>query len=851
MRELVRLVSLRHLVRDRRRTLLSVTGVALGVAVLVAIRLANHTAFEAFRSSVDAVSGNADLQVLSSDGLGFPDRLVRQVRAARGVRAFAPVIENVPVTASDSRPFLLLGVDIFAERSFRTYTDLSGRSIDLAGLLTGEGIVVSSTIARAEGVGRGDSISLVLQGRPQRLIVAGVVTPEGPASAMGGRFGVMDLGQAQRLLDREGMIDRIDLAVGERSAIAEIRQELQRRFPANVELVRPESRGEQTEKMLKAFDLNLTALAGIALFVSMFLIYNTVLTDVLRRRREIGTLRSIGATSSQLIAMLLAEVGILATLGTAVGLGLGIVLAEAASEQVATTVTAMYVLVAVEGVRLDGRILIQGAAIGSTLSLLAALPAIREALRVPVRETMHTMALEQRLARGRARTAWSGVFVLVLSALTSVVPPYGNTPFLGFGSAMLLLLGATMLMPILLRLVAVPLRAAAVRWLGVESRLAVDMITTSLHRSAVAGGALMVAVAMLIGVDTMVGSFRSTVDVWVRQTIRFDLFVSLRSNAISASAQTPIPDEVLAGLRSLDNVRTVDTFRGVRIPVNGEMTTLGNVDIRAADRAGRLIFIDGDRETILASAERGEGVLVSEPFALRRSLGRGGRVSVPTPEGLRDYRIAGVFYDYTSDAGLVLIDRTEFARRWKDSSVTNVALELADATRAPEVQRAIERRFGGRADLQVYTNASLRSYILDLFDQTFAITYALEVIAGLIAVTGIVTTLLSLVTERQRELGLLKAVGAEPAQVRRLVLFNGGALGLIAALGGIVTGLALSMILVYVINLQSFGWSIQLTLDPVMIAASLLAVPAVAIVSALWPASVAVRRRVAETVRYE
>lgn len=851
MRELIRFVSLRHLLRDRRRTVLSVTGVALGVAVLVAIRLANYTAFEAFRSSVDAVAGNADLQILSSDGLGFSDRLLRQVRSARGVQAFAPVVENVPVTASDGRPFLLLGVDIFAERYFRSYTDLSGRSLDLAGLLTGEGIVVSSTVARAEGVVRGDSLAVVVQGRPVRLLVAGVVSPEGPASAMGGRFGVMDLSQAQRWLGREGTIDRIDVAAEEASAIPEIQRALQARFPANVEVVRPESRGEQTEKMLRAFDLNLTALAGIALFVSMFLIYNTVLTDVLRRRREIGTLRSVGATNGQLIAMLSAEVGILATLGTTVGLALGIVLAEAASEHVAATVTAMYVLVAVDGVRLDAPILIQGAALGVILAMIAAMPAIREALRFPVRETMHTMALEQRLARRRRRTTWTGVVVLVLSALASLAPPLNDASVLGFGAAMMLLIGASMLMPTLLQLIAHPLRAAAMKWLGVESRLAIDMLTTSLHRSAVAGAALMVAVAMLIGVDTMVGSFRSTVDVWVRQTIRFDLFVSLRSNAISASAQTPMPDEILAGLRSLPEVRTVDTFRGIRVPVSGVVTTLGNVDIRAADRAGRLVFLDGDRETILSSVERGEGVLVSEPLALRRSFVRGRSVSIPTPEGVREYAIAGVFYDYTSDAGLVLMDRQEFGRQWKDSSVTNIALELVDPALAPEVQRAIEQLYGRRADLQVYTNASLRSYILDLFDQTFAITYALELIAALIAVTGIVTTLLSLVTERQRELGLLKAVGAEPAQVRRLVLFNGGILGFVAALGGIVTGLALSTILVYVINRQSFGWSIQFSLDHSMLAATFLAVPAVAVVSALWPASVAVRRRVVETVRYE
>ncbi|MCU0452229.1 MAG: FtsX-like permease family protein [Bacteroidetes bacterium] len=851
MRELIRFVSLRHLVRDRWRTLLSMVGVALGVAVLVAIRLANHTAFEAFRSSVDVVAGSADLQILSVDGQGFPDGLVRQVRTARGVRSFAPVIETVPVTASDERPFLLLGVDVFSERSFRRYTELADQEIDLASMLTNEGIVLSATVAEAEGVKRGDTIGVVIRGRVRQLAVAGVVEPEGPASAMGGRFGVMDLGGAQRLLERSGTLDRIDLSVEDASLIPELQEALQERLPANVEVVRPASRGEQTEKMLRAFDLNLTALAGIALFVSMFLIYNTVLTDVLRRRKEIGTLRSVGATPVQLMAMLLAEVSVLAVVGSTFGLALGIVLAEAAAEQVAATVTALYVLVAVEGVRLDAPILLQGAIFGFVLSLLAAVPAVREALQVPVRETMHTMALEQRLARRRSRMIVAGCVVLVLSGAASLAPPLGDTPVLGFGSAMLLLVGSAMLMPAFLRLVAGPLRKAATRWPGVEPRLAIDMMTTSLHRSAVAGGALMVAVAMLIGVDTMVGSFRSTVEVWVRQTIRFDLFVSLRSNAISASSQTPVPAEVLQELRAWPAVRTVDTFRGIRIPVNGSTTTLGNVDILAADRAGRLVFLDGDRRQILSEAESGEGVLVSEPFALRRGIGRGDRVSIPTPEGVRSYRASGIFYDYTSDAGLVLMHRGEFIRQWKDSSVTNIALELVDPSLAPQVQEQIERRFGSTVGLLVHTNSSLRAHILDLFDQTFAITYALELIAALIAITGVVTTLLSMVTERQRELGLLKAVGAVPGQIRRIVLYHGALLGVVAAVGGVVTGLALSTILVYVINRQSFGWSIQFSVDPTILVAVLLVIPTVSLLSALWPASIAVGRPVAGTVHYE
>ena len=853
MMRLFRQVTLRHLLGEPVRAGLSILGIALGVAVFVGIRLANSAAFSSFSATVDAVSGKTTLQIVSADGTGVPEDLFTAVRALPGVEASTPVIEAVPVVVADNRPVIIMGVDVFSDGAFRTYTPAGapsdGRRM-LSLLVEPRAVLLSSVLADRYAVGPGDSLWLGVQGRRQGVVVRGVLELDGPARALGGQFGVMDIAAAQELFGRAGVVDRIDLMVQE-ERVAELEARLARLLPANVIVERPEARSLQTVKMLRAFDLNLSALAVVATFVAVFLIYNTVLTGVIRRRKEIGALRSVGAGRGTIFLLFLLEVLVTGILGAALGIGGGVLLARAAVDQVASTVSVLYILVSVEEIPLDSAVLIQGLLLGVLASLLGAIAPAWEAARVPIRETLAAGTVEQKFRRHLPVMLLVGTTVLGLAALAVTLPAVGGMPLFGFAGAALLLLGAAIFAPAIVVLVARMLRHPLRVLMGVEASLACDSLSATLRRSSVAVGALAAALAMVIGVDTMIRSFRTTVDQWIQQSVRFDLFVGLQSNTISAAVQSPRPAEVLRYLRTLPEVETVDTYRGHRMQLGDAPTTLASVSITAADRAGRLTFRSGDHARIVKRAATGEAVLVSEPFALRRGTGEGDTLMLPTPEGVRGFPVAGVFYDYTTDGGMILMERDRFTELWRDTSVSDVALALRDASSVDAVMKKIEERFSATHDLVVFSNAGLRRHILTIFDQTFAITYALQLIAAVVAGIGVASALLTITIERRRELGILGAVGAGAGSIRRMVLIQGGLMGAMAHASGTLTGLGLSLILVYVINRQSFGWTIQFHPEPITVLLAGGAAVVIAGLAAVWPAIVASRKPVAEALRYE
>ena len=876
-------IILRHFRNEWGKLLLSVVGVAIGVAVFVAIRLANTTAFEAFSSSLDAVAGRANLQAVAAGGQGFDERFIATLREVAAVEAAAPVIEQYAqlidsaelASPGSGAPILVFGVDVFAEgamRSYRFSDDSKGsadRGRDIGGsddrgavaggngggagnlefLLRPNAIIITTKIARSLGIGVGDSLRLIAAGRRLTFGVVGVIEPEGTASALGGSFAMLDIASAQEIFGRVGRLDRIDLLVDEREAPA-IAEYLTSQAPPDVVVEAPSRRNAQTLRMLDAFDLNLTALAFIALFVSMFIIYSTMLTSTLRRRRELGILRAVGATRSRIVAYFLGEAAIIGALGVALGLPLGILLARLALEQVVRTVTALYILTVAEHLVIDPMTLLLGGAIGLVASILSALPPAIEAASVHPRETFSAQTFESHVSR-RYRTIVVASVVLLLAAwIASLQGQALNSPLLGFAGAGLVLLGIALTTPLVLRASDRLLGRLLKRLVGVEGELASAYLMQSLGRASTAIAALMTAIAMLIGVSTMVGSFRSTVELWMRQTVTADLYLTISSNRLASSAITPMPGEVIAFLDSLPEATHVDALRRLRGTYRGRTITIGGARLEMPPDDASLTFQEGTFAGVLAALDTG-AIAVSEAFAIRFDRRSGDTVVLSTPGGPRALTIAGVYYDYTTDAGAVMMRRATFERLYRDSTVSNAALYLRDPAELERVRDVIERRFAARYSLIVYSNRTLRDEVLKIFDQTFAITYALQIVAILVAAIGVANTLAALVVERGREIGILKAIGASARQIRTMTLVQAGLIGLASQALGTVAGLLLSAILIYVINRVSFGWTIQFEVSPGILGVSTLLVMATAFLAGIVPANRAAARPVAEVVRAE
>jgi putative ABC transport system permease protein len=345
---LLKNITFRHFRLNKGRTALSAAGIALGVGVFLSVQIAIHTAIESFNATVDHVSGKANLQV-ASFGRGFPEEVYLKVKKVPGVKAATPIIQFISkIDEPIGEPLYLLGIDIFSDRQFRDYQFQEPNEEDLNFLRNPKAIAITEKLARRHGLKKGDNLTLIAGSKKVDLTITNLLKMEGPAKSLEGNFGLMDIGSAQEALEKVGLIDRIDLIIDQSVPLDQVQQELKGVVPPGVVIRRSDTRSGQIEKMVSAFHLNLTALSLISLMVGMFLIYNATSVSVIQRRREIGILRSLGISRSQVLRLFICEAGLIGCFGSLLGIGIGVGLAKVMLYFVSRTITALYILVKTE-----------------------------------------------------------------------------------------------------------------------------------------------------------------------------------------------------------------------------------------------------------------------------------------------------------------------------------------------------------------------------------------------------------------------------------------------------------------------------------------------------------------------
>jgi putative ABC transport system permease protein len=673
---------------------------------------------------------------------------------------------------------------------------------------------------------------------------------EGPAKSLEGNFGLMDIASAQEALEKVGLIDRIDLIVEKSVDLDAVERDLKKVIPPGTEIRRPETRSGQIEKMVSAFHLNLTALSLISLIVGMFLIYNAISTSVIQRRREIGILRSIGVTRSQVLSLLIGEAGLIGGLGSLAGLGMGMGLAKIILYLVSRTITALYILVKAEHLTFSPSILMEGFGLGLLASILSAIGPAREASKIAPKEALALGTLETKVKIHLRHFSLIGLVLLILSFFFALQKPIYQRPIFGFLAALLIVVGISFLIPLITsflnRLLAPPLCFL----LGIEGKLASRYIQDSMARTVITIAALMTALSMLISISIMILSFRKTVDLWVEQSINGDVFIFPGSYSLTGySALLPI--EVSRALPSLPGVKAVDSFRALEVEYQNQPTLIASVDGQVFLNMKVIRFTEGNPRAILNHFASGQSILVTESFSLRHQVKAGDRIRLHTPQGEREFLISGVFYDYSTDWGLILIEKKLFKSLWNDETLHSAGVYLQEGVSLETFKEVIRERFSKPYQLFLVSHRELRNEILKIFDQTFAITYALEFIAIIVAILGIINSLNALVMERQRDIGIFRAVGAFRRQVEKTVLIEAGMIGFFSLILGLLCGFLLSLLLIYVINRQSFGWTIQFSIPLRSLIEFSLVVMVTSMGAGLIPARRAAKMNVVEPLRIE
>lgn len=834
----------RPLLRERGRSLLTLAAITLGVSVVIAIDLAGTAAAGSFHSSMEALTGKASLEIAGVGGVD--EEILGKLAALPLPWRFDARVEEYVREKHSGLAVPLIGVDLVAHAQ--------------RGMVLGDGASLSildeanaAWVGQDLGLRAGDPLRIVVQDRLETLRVAGVFA--GDADAQGpNRAIVVDLPVAQRLTHRQGLLDRIEVSLPESPIASEgeasVRQAIEAALPPGVELREIGANTEANRKMLGAFRWNLRILSGIALVVGAFLIYNTVSVSVARRRAEIGVLRALGLTRAGAQGLFLAEAAAFGLAGGALGALLGLAMAEAAVGVLAATVNALYVSSTPAPVSLGWGHLAVSVALGMAVSLLAALAPAREAGGIAPVEAMARGRRDYDIRVSASRYAMAGAALIALGAALCWLPPVNGRPLFGYLATLLLIPGTAMLVPALVRFLNRATHRRIHSVLGVEAMLASRSLTGSLRRTSVLVGALATAVAMMASVGIMVGSFRETVLVWMDNQLTADLY--LRAAAPGSPGTFPLMDASLAdAVEALPEVAAVDRFRSVPFQIDGLPASFGFGESRLMLAQGRMRFLPGeDREAILRKLPTGPFVIVSEPFSQKHAIGAGDTLSLPLPGGGMKVTVLGVYNDYSSERGTVYGDRHVFGTRFPQPVLTNVSITLKPGIPIDEGRRAVERTLAGKQVL-VIANRALRHEAIRIFDQTFAITWALEGVAIFVAVMGMAGALVALVIDRRRELSLLRFLGASKGQVRALIYFEAALLGLISNAVGLALGFALAFILIYVINRQSFGWTFQFHWPGWLLAGALTLIYLATLASAWFPARTATRLNPIEVIHEE
>lgn len=841
----------RDLQRNWIRTCLTIAGIALGVAVMLAINLANGTALSRFRESIDLVSGKANLQIASQSAPEIDERLLLQLEALRGSVKYTPVIdENVVVPqAVESDLVELLGVDMFADPEFRPFSIGGSSGSEEISIFNRDTAYVGAKFAERHHLKVGDRFEVLMNDKSVQLQVAGIIGFNGAGRAFGGNIIVMDIGSAQDVLNMTGKISRIDLIVPD--DVSGITQRtLNAALPPSVSAERPDRRSNQVEKMIASFQYNLTALSLIALLVGMFLIYNTMSITVIRKRPEIGILRALGTSRGTIFAAFTIQALIIGSIGSLLGLALGCAFSRSAVKAVGSTVQALYVDQPPADVSISQTTLLIAFCAGLLISLIAALGPVWEAISVPPAEATRRASYELRVVRGSAGFAIFG-FVLCIGAwFAAQMPAVNGFPAFGYVSSTCTIFGVAFLMPVLLNGVMSVLRPIMPKLFRTEGKLALLGLKATLGRTSVTVASLMLGIAMMISLAIMIGSFRQTVIVWVNQTLKADLYISPKVRQSSNKGR--ISSEIVERIRKVPGIADTDAFVETIIEYRGMPTNLGAGESDVLARRGRLLFVDGrDTGKVLDRVQRENACVVTESFAIRNNINADDVIEVPTPKEPLRLTVAGVYYDYASDLGYIIIPRRVWREYFPDYYSNTIAVYAAPNVDPDELRRRILSAIGPDTRLNVRTNGDLRVEVLRIFDNTFAITYALHAIAILVAILGVMNALFALTYESRREFAIFSYIGASIQQLRKIVLIQAGLLGLLGNVFGLAVGFVLSLLLINVINKQSFGWTVQLSMPVDFIIQSSLLIFAFALLSGLIPARVTVRQISPEAIRYE
>lgn len=802
LRNLIRHISLKHLLLRKMQTLMAVAGICLGVAAIVSIGVVNRSVLFSFEDSFTRVTGKAKLQVTGAQS-GFPEELLEKVQNVPGVEYAVPVIEtDGMLVAGKERSIMVLGVDVLVDTQVRDYS-LTGESADvpdpLLFLAKPDSILVTRTMADREGFRIDQKIQVQTVEGIKTFRIRGILNPEGPARAMGGNLAVMDIYAAQMAFGKNGRIDRIDVSLLPGEELETVQRAIAAALPDGYMVDTPAGRTRQVETMISTFQNGFNLISYLAIFVGMYLIYNAVSISVVHRRREIGILRALGCSRKEIVVLFLGETLVISVIASALGVGLGLLLADSLVGSFGKVISETYIRTSVDGIHVTWFYPVLGLACGIIASLVAALFPARASSRISPASAIRSVPYADEGFFTTRRLNWGGAISLGLSF--SILVAYNligdsllgkNTAVL-FVSQLLLAIGISLFTPSFLSLFVTIFNRVFSSSFGSAGRLAGLNLRKNLTRNAVAVAAVFFGISVFVGSSGFVYSVKESAISWLDSVVRADIIVTSGHPSSSTNAQTiPMPVEMSRELETVPGVLSADPWRKVSIQYNGRSVLLSTIDVARRSEYSSYVVAQGSTKDLLRLLPNRDAVVVSEPFASIFRVKPGDTIELPTPSGTVRFIVVGVVVDYLCDNGVIGMDIHTYQRHWGDLLANLFSVRVKQGAQIAEVREAIQKRFGIDRKLFVLPALEFKNEIRRVLDGMFIFNYALNVITLTIACLGIIVTLFASVMERTREIGTLRSIGMLRKQIYMVVVLEsilmGLAGGVLGAAAGIIVG---------------------------------------------------------------
>ncbi len=814
------------------RAALAIVAIALGVALGVAVHLVNASALNEFEVAARHLAGEADLVIRGPRG-GFDQALYPRLARLPQVEAANPALDLEVPLADHPGSLRIVGFDPL--QAPRVQPALVPENYGVLGaLFDADAVLLSAAAAKWLGVGDGGELRIRVGTRPVALKVVGTL----PAGTYRQRLGVMDIASAQWRLAQLGRLNRIALRLRPGTDIENFRQQLQALLPAGVYAVTPDSEGEHRSALTRAYRLNLDMLALIALFTGAFLVFSSQVLVLLRRRSQFALLRAMGLTRGGLAGYLVAEGATVGIIGAALGVAVGYALARGALLLVGADLGAGYFRSIVANLEIEPEALAAFFALGVLFAVLGTLgPAWEAAQRAPARALR---AGDEEESLEHIRSPAAGLAAIAAGSLLTLAPAVNGLPVAGYAAIALILLGAVLLMPQFAAALFGRLPVPS----GAASGVAIAQLKATPRRSAISIAAIVISFSFMVSMLIMVSSFRVSLEAWLGRMLPADLYLRAARSGETAFLTPEEQDRI----RSVPGFARVQFLRAQTVLLSPEHPPV-NLHARpiaaaAADKVLPLIA-----PPLMPAPAGPPPVWISEVAADLHGLRQGDTLALPLAGKTVLCTVAGIWRDYARQNGAIVIDRATYIRLTGDRAANDGAIWLRQGVDIGEAQSRLREHLPPDAMLEITATREVRARSLRIFDRTFAITYAMEIAAIIIGLFGVGASFGAQALARRREFGVLRHLGMTRWQIGAMLGQEGAIVAALGVAAGLGVGWLVGLILIHVINRQSFHWSMDLHMPWAPLAAFAVLIVTAAALTAVWSGRAAMKEDVVRAVR--